>query len=311
MEVELKNMDCIEYMKTLPEKFIDCVLIDPPYYKIKEDQWDRQWDSLIDYISWMKSVFVEIKRVLKDTGSLYVFADDFNVSYLQVELDKEFCFLNHLIWFKNNNLPLKYASNMRKYAPMSERILFYSKIKNIVPDIRDYMLSELIRSGLKLSEIKDLLGRKGNSFYNFFAIEQRDNKTEFSMINEKDYLILQKTGYWKKPYEELRKEFEQKRRTYNFKRNIHEIITEPVIKPNENTTHSTTKPIRLIRKLIYASSNSGDNILDCFMGSGTTALACIQMNRNVYGCEISKEYFELINNRVLEIQKQKRLDSYE
>ena len=54
--------------------------------------------------------------------------------------------------------------------------------------------------------------------------------------------------------------------------------------------HSTTKNLQVIERMIYAYSNEGDVILDCFSGSGTTAVACQRTNRNFIGCEIDKEY---------------------
>jgi len=54
--------------------------------------------------------------------------------------------------------------------------------------------------------------------------------------------------------------------------------------------HPTQKPLTLIRELIIKHSNPGDTVLDCFSGSGTTAVACKLENRNFFGCEIDEEY---------------------
>lgn len=56
--------------------------------------------------------------------------------------------------------------------------------------------------------------------------------------------------------------------------------------------HSTQKPLALIEELILKHSNEGDLVLDCFSGSGTTALAARRLNRGFIGCEISREYYE-------------------
>lgn len=55
--------------------------------------------------------------------------------------------------------------------------------------------------------------------------------------------------------------------------------------------HPTQKPLDLISELIKKHSNEGDVVLDCFSGSGTTAVACIETNRNFIGCELSEEYY--------------------
>lgn len=64
--------------------------------------------------------------------------------------------------------------------------------------------------------------------------------------------------------------------------------------------HPTQKPLTLIKKLIEKHSNEEDIVLDCFSGSGTTAVACIELNRQFRGCEINKEYFEKSIIRVKE-----------
>ena len=65
--------------------------------------------------------------------------------------------------------------------------------------------------------------------------------------------------------------------------------------------HPTKKPIALFEDLIKKHSNEGDLICDCFSGSGTTAVACFNTNRNFIGCEISKEYFSRSVARLKEL----------
>lgn len=65
--------------------------------------------------------------------------------------------------------------------------------------------------------------------------------------------------------------------------------------------HPTQKPLALIEELILKHSNEGDLVLDCFSGSGTTALASFNQNRNFIGCEISKEYYQKSIDRLTEM----------
>lgn len=62
--------------------------------------------------------------------------------------------------------------------------------------------------------------------------------------------------------------------------------------------HPTIKPVDIIERLIRNSSNEGDLVLDCFMGSGTTGVACKNLKRDFVGIEISKEYFEIATERI-------------
>lgn len=65
--------------------------------------------------------------------------------------------------------------------------------------------------------------------------------------------------------------------------------------------HLTPKPLDMIMRIIKASSNEGDLVLDCFMGSGTTAIASKQLNRNFIGCENNSEYYKLSVSSIAEI----------
>ena len=62
--------------------------------------------------------------------------------------------------------------------------------------------------------------------------------------------------------------------------------------------HQNQKPIDLIAKILNLHSEKGDLILDPFMGSGTTAVACHKLQRKYIGFEIDKEYFDIANKRI-------------
>ncbi|MCX6723682.1 MAG: site-specific DNA-methyltransferase [Candidatus Staskawiczbacteria bacterium] len=67
---------------------------------------------------------------------------------------------------------------------------------------------------------------------------------------------------------------------------------------NKTRIHPTQKPLELIKELVLLTTKKGDIVLDPFMGSGTTAVACKESGRNYLGFEIDKKYCELANNRV-------------
>ena len=74
-DIELYCGNCLEIMKTIPDKSINIVLIDPPY-NIGKDKWDK-WSTVELYVEFMSKVFKECERVLKDNGSFYFFHNDF------------------------------------------------------------------------------------------------------------------------------------------------------------------------------------------------------------------------------------------
>ena len=76
----------------------------------------------------------------------------------------------------------------------------------------------------------------------------------------------------------------------------------------EWTPHPTQKPLRLMKVLLERFTKQGDTILDPFMGSGTTGVACVQTGRNFIGIEIEPKYFEIAEKRIKEAQMQLRFN---
>jgi len=74
--------------------------------------------------------------------------------------------------------------------------------------------------------------------------------------------------------------------------------------PHKEFGHPTTKPLELMKDLIYFYSNEGDLVCDPFMGSGTSGVACKELNRNFIGIEKDKTYFETATKRINQAQLQ-------
>lgn len=72
----------------------------------------------------------------------------------------------------------------------------------------------------------------------------------------------------------------------------------PIVSGKEKTLHPTQKPVALMRDIILRHSNENDLILDPFMGSGTTGVACSNLNRNFIGIELDENYFNIARERI-------------
>ena len=57
------NMDCLQFLESLPDRSIDAIILDPPYYRVVNDKWDNQWKSTEDYLTWCKKWLAECSRV--------------------------------------------------------------------------------------------------------------------------------------------------------------------------------------------------------------------------------------------------------
>lgn len=99
-------------------------------------------------------------------------------------------------------------------------------------------------------------------------------------------------------YGEIKRNIEPVITDYKFPRSVIKIKKEHKCKGDE---HPTQKPVELIEWLVKTYSNEGDVILDNCMGSGTTAVACLNTNRKFIGFEIQEEYWKLGNERVEDI----------
>jgi len=311
-------MDCLEGLKQIEDNSIDLIVIDPPY-NIKKDSWD----DIKNYEEWMKKVILELQRVLKDNGSFYMFHSEMEVvadfmNFLKNETI--FIFRQFIVWNKRfDGSPRKgfldgfvVPDMLRNYQQMAEYILFYtfqdetglSKIMgNCVYPIQDYIRSEIIRAKGKivLKEINQVLGTATNGGGVASACLSLD-KTCPAMITEEHYLILRdwlndrkEYEYLRKEYEYLRKEYEDLRFTFNNQKTHHSVWNYDI---ENKIGHATPKPLDLIKNIILHSSKEGQVVLDCFMGSGTTALACKQLGRKFIGFEISPEYCKIANKRL-------------
>lgn len=90
---------------------------------------------------------------------------------------------------------------------------------------------------------------------------------------------------------------------YKYPSSLIEVLGDQLRKIN----HPTQKPLELIKYLIKTYSNENDLILDNCMGSGTTAIACLELNRNFIGMEISQKYYNLSNKRIENYKNQIKL----
>jgi len=75
-----------------------------------------------------------------------------------------------------------------------------------------------------------------------------------------------------------------------------------------NNGHPTPKPLGITKWLVEKTTKEGDTILDPFMGSGTTGVACVQTGRNFIGIEIEPKYYEIAEKRIAEAQLQIRME---
>jgi len=114
-------------------------------------------------------------------------------------------------------------------------------------------------------------------------------------VRKKNYLSSTESILWFSRWNEEKIVF-----TFNFKnqKEMHNFVEFPICSGKERTKHPTQKPLKLIERLIEIHTNEGNLVLDPFLGSGTTAIACLKLNRKFIGIEKEEEYFKIANARI-------------
>ena len=221
-----------------------------------------------------------MRRVLKKTGSLYLHCDPFASHYLKLVLDSIFArknFRNEIIWHYG-----KMSNTSKKFPANHDTIFRYSK--------SDEFTFNPIKGGE--SEYRERYRR-------FLT----GNQVLYGSVKGKtDRLIL---GRVKKRSAELGRNLRDDDVLFDFDREFKiqsDVIYVPIIKGNakERLGYPTQKPLALLERIIRASSNEGDLVLDPFCGCGTTVHAAESLNRRWLGIDISPFSTGLIRERLLE-----------
>jgi len=121
----LHHGDCREVLATMAPDSVDAIVTDPPYFRVVDHGWDRQWPNEGAFLSWLGDIADQWRRVLKPNGSLYCFCYPDMAAKVEVMLGQRFNILNHIVWVKPTGMWQKQEKEgQRAYFPASERIVF-------------------------------------------------------------------------------------------------------------------------------------------------------------------------------------------
>ena len=288
-ENTLLNCDCLDGLKEIDSESVDLIIADPPYFKVIGETWDYTISTLDEYIEWTKKYIRELFRVLRKGGSFYLFGYFRVLAHLVEAIEKEgFELRQQIIVDKGIKAVAGRATKGYKIFPnTTESILFF--IKDAKPFVKALLKKRQKDLGLSSREINERLGVKSNGG-GMWSIYSGNNMCKQLPTKE----------IWIKLCEILKienVEYEMISQTFNPIMGLHDVWTD-IDFYEEKRYHPTQKPVKLIERLILASSNENDIVLDPFMGSGSTALACIKTNRKYIGFELSKDYYDLSISRI-------------
>lgn len=263
--------DSLNVMKSIDQDSIDLIYLDPPFYtqheqksvssKTREEySFSDKWMDMDEYLSYMSIRLMECKRILKDTGSIFVHCDRNASHYLKVTLDKLFGinnFQSEIIWFYK-----RWSNSKKGLLNNHQVILFYSKTKNfkfntIYTDYSDTTnVDQILQERMK--------NKNGKSTYKY------DKNGNIVVGQSKKGVPL--SDVWEIPF------------------------LNP--KAKERIGYPTQKPIILLEQIIKLVTDKGDLVLDPFAGSGTTLVAAKILDRKYIGIDISSDAVKLSNERL-------------
>ena len=290
--------DCLLELSKLDCKSVDLILIDPPY-NIGKDEWDDfgiikkgyqpKPYSGESYYDWMEEVFIQLNRVMKDSGSFWFFHNDF---MMMAELNRRIIsstdleYKNFIVWnklfsgckqegFLNGFVQIGGLNNFQK---MVEYMLFYTR-----KDLHLKLKERRLERGVKSIDIsKEILSKNDNVTGWYSNIETGKNYPTEETIKP----ITKHLGF---TINDLVPKF------YN-QRTHHSVWQYDF--DSKKMGHLTPKPIELLKNIIVHCTDPGDLVLDCFGCSVSTAVACVETNRNYFLIEREQKYVEIAKERI-------------
>lgn len=295
-KINLYNQDCIEFLENYTGDKFDLVLTDPPYGNMKGLRDNLEWDESLDF----KKIFKLLDNVTRKNSKLLLFCQEPLTSQLITTHQTYFNFNYKLIWKKN--VSGNHFNAKKAHLNYYEEILIFTKKfdTDFMKELRDYAL--LIRNYLQTKNFnKNTSYEYRKKLAHFYAAES----IQFSLCSKEayDYLIreyhIDKLPFYK-TFEEL-KELKKSLNFYQtFNLDENQKYRSNVLeykRPNVHV-HPTQKPVELLEELIRTYTNEGGSVLDFTMGSGSTGVACKNLNRNFTGVELKEEYFKIAQERM-------------
>ncbi len=249
--------DCLEVMRGMADNSVDVIVTDPPYFKVKGDAWDRQWDKPAQFLAWLDTVAEQWQRLLKPNGSLYCFASSKMAARVECKIAERFAVLSHIVWQKgdkngNGMHTRQHKEGCRIWFPQTERIIFaehygadniakgeagyVSKCDElrgfVFEPLRAYLDGERQRAGITPRQVNEYT--KTQMAGHWFTRVQWALPTarHYAAIRELFHLRGNweenaREGFLRREYEDLRREYEDQRREYEDLRREYEDLRRP------------------------------------------------------------------------------------
>lgn len=287
----------------------------PGLYKLLETTREIHGKSMMSYLIYIAIRIMEMKRILKPTGSIYLHCDPTASHYLKLLMDEVFgrkFFRDEIVWRRNESGAKGSQHASKRWGNNVDHLLFYTKGKNFQFDpriIKNLTESEINNMFPKIDEYGNRYNTKTTAWRSPSMGDRPNLCYEF-----RGHYPPYSTG-WRMKYEKMEEEYQKgnivvteeglERRSYmKYYAGVSPgnlwVETELLLgaRSKERTGYPTQKPLKLLERIIKASSNEGDMILDPFCGCATTCVAAEKLDRKWVGIDISPKAAELVKSRM-------------
>lgn len=333
---KIYNEDCLEGMKRIPDASIDCILTDPPYLYLKGQKLDRPFDEHALFTEFKRVLkptgfvvlfgrgtsFYRWNTMLAELG--FVFKEEIiwdkghNTSPLMRLSRVHETISLHTMGGTINKVKIPYIE-MKQYD-MGSVIQDIKRLRSVFTQAKSMEAVKLFLEN-NCNDTSDRGGsiiradRTDNEKFTKFGVNSDKRKTgdrccnvmqsmEFG-LNEKSIIKVNRTGDDKtSKHGIITGKFKTVDRCCSVVQSMEFGLSEKSIikctRDHYAAIHPTQKPVRLLERLLALTTHPGDIVLDPFMGSFSTAIACVNTNRDFIGFEIDEDYYDIGMKRLNE-----------
>lgn len=305
--------DSLEHLCRIPDNSVSLILTDPPYHTTKKANIinDAAFEEDEHFLDWMESYAREWQRILRMSGTVYVFCSSAMSARLEVMLSRYFRPIGHITWTKPNEPgydgwkgKMKKES-LRAWYPHSERILMFehggygSREAYRRSPVGQYLLDTRKKAGLSMMALTEAAGaygkvNRGGAVANWEAGRNIPSRDQYERVRA----TLEATGIvgTMLDYEDLI-------RPMNVSKDVEFIDTWNFmsVRPFRGK-HPAEKPQDMLVHMIQASSYPGDIVLDCFAGSGSTGVAALRLGRRAVCMEMDEQWVKRAAREMAEVR---------
>ncbi len=319
--------DNLEILKSMESDSIDLIYLDPPFFSNRNYEviwgdageirsFQDRWSGGIDhYVAWLKDRVLEMHRLLKPTGSIFLHCDWHANAYIRVLiLDKVFGgnnFRNEIIWKRADTVKGNFGQSRKAFDPNADTLFFYTKngdytFEELYKPYSDeylgtfykYVEPETGRRYRLISMIGPGGAAKGNPFYEVMGVSRhwRYSQAKMKVLMEKQMVVQTRKGAVPQ-----RKQYLDEGKGVALQ-TIWDDVSSLSATSKECIGYPTQKPEALLERILLCASNEGDTVLDPFVGGGTTVAVADRLKRQWIGIDQSVQAIKVSEMRLQQQQ---------